>query len=87
MPDGSEECGVILAKLDAQHDRLNEIDARLEKIEQRLLKEDGFKDGATWVAARVGSVVILACSLIGWAFLGGWHSIATTLKEWLEPLP
>ena len=85
MPDGSEECGVILAKLDAHQDRLNDIDARLTVIEAQLLKEAGFRDGASWIAARVGSVVLFACSLIGWAFMGGWHSIATTLKEWLEP--
>ena len=85
MPDGSEECGVILAKLDAHQEKLKDIDDRLEKIEQRLLREDGFKDGATWIAARVGAVVLTVCSLVGWAFMGGWHSIATTLKEWLEP--
>jgi hypothetical protein len=87
MPDGSEECGIILAKLDVQHDRLNDIDSRLEAIERRLQREDGFKDGATWVAARVGSVVILIGSATIWVFSGGLHSVSATLKEWLDRAP
>ena len=85
MPDGSEECGVILAKLDAHQDRLNDIDARLTVIEAQLLKEAGFRDGASWIAARVGSVVLFIGSAAIWAFTGGWHSIVTFLKERLDP--
>lgn len=84
MQDNSEECRAILAKLDTHQDRLNDIDARLEAIEKRLQKEDGFRDGATWVAARVGSVVIFIGSVTIWAFSGGWHSFVATLKELLD---
>lgn len=84
MPDGSEECGVILAKLDAHQERLNDIDSRLEAIEKRLQKEDGFRDGATFVAARVGTVVIFIGSCTIWVFSGGWHSVVATLKEILD---
>lgn len=84
MPDGSEECGVILAKLDAQQERLNDIDSRLEAIEKRLQKEDGFRDGATFVAARVGTVVIFIGSCTIWIVSGGWHSVVATLKEILD---
>lgn len=85
MPDGSEECGIIIEKLDGHDGRLRSIEARLTNIELKIEKDAAFRDGAIFALARIGGVVVLLLSAIGWVATGGGQAIAGWLKKALEP--
>ena len=71
MPDGSIECGKILAELQELRDMVEKLDARQNTFEKRLDKDDAFKDGVIFTLARVGAVVVVLLSFVGWLFTGG----------------
>ena len=71
MPDGSIECGKILAELQELRDMVEKLDARQSTFEKRLDKDDAFKDGVIFTLARVGAVVVVLLSFVGWLFTGG----------------
>lgn len=85
MPDGSQECGEILEKLESHDQRLQSIETRLTSIEMKLTKDAAFRDGALFALARIGAVTVLMFSFVGWVATGGGHTMAGWVKKMLDP--
>jgi len=86
MPDGSEECGIILARLDAIEAELAIVKAQLDRIEKRAVAEEAFVQGQHEVYAQIGKRVTIVFAAIGacWALLHWW--IAEGGRDWLKSL-
>jgi hypothetical protein len=93
MPDGSEECGMILARLDAidiqqreQAEDFRSLKAQLDRIEKKQARADGYDAGIEAAYAKLGKTVTLILAAIGatWAFFH-WV-VAEGGREWLRSL-
>jgi len=82
VPDGSVECGIILAKLETLEEQLAELRRAVEEIKLGRAREAGQLSGATWALARVGAIVVAFLSAAGWIVMNG---VPAPLKKLLSP--
>ena len=74
MPDGTEECGIILARLEAIEAELLTVKAQLDRMEKKSVAEEAFIQGQHEVYAQIGKRVTIVFAIIGacWALLHWW---------------
>ena len=97
MPDGSEECGMIIARLEALEamqrenhaffsDEITSVKTQLDRIEKKALRDEGLELGRQEVYAILGKRVTVFFASVGatWALVHWW--VAEGGRDWLKSL-
>lgn len=93
MPDGTEDCGMILARLDNIENLQREqaqiqhaLREQLDRIEEKQARKEAYEAGREEVYARLGKRVIQFFAVIGaaWACLH-WY-VSEGGRDWLKSI-